>query len=106
MRQSGEQIVENLGIAPGLRILAVGCATALPPSRRPTWTFRFDGSPQQLLAQFRDYYGPTMNAFEAARAAGHERDLEAELETLFQEQNAGDDRTSIAATFLRVTVDR
>jgi hypothetical protein len=85
-------------------------SAGIPPQRisceKDTWTFRFDGTPQEPLAQFRDYYGPTMNAFEAASAAGRERDLEAELETLFQEQNTGDDGTSIAATFLRVTVDR
>jgi SAM-dependent methyltransferase len=85
-------------------------AAGIPPEQisceKDTWTFRFDGRPQELLAQFRDYYGPTMNAFEAATAAGRERDLQAELETVFQEQNTSEDGTSIAATFLRVTVDR
>jgi hypothetical protein len=51
-------------------------------------------------------YGPTMNAFEAASKDGPEGALQAELESLFNEQNASptDDRTSIPATFLRVTV--
>jgi hypothetical protein len=56
------------------------------------------------LAEFRTYYGPTMNAFEAATADGREAELQGELETLFNEQNTSDDRTSIPATFLRVTV--
>ncbi len=47
-----------------------------------------------------------MNAFEAAAANGREADLQAELDTLFNSQNASpsEDATSIPATFLRVTV--
>ncbi len=71
---------------------------------RDTYTFNFDGTPAELVAIFRDYYGPTMNAFEAAD--GREGDLQAELETLFEEQNTSDDGTSIPATFLRVTAQR
>jgi hypothetical protein len=58
------------------------------------------------VGAFRSYYGPTMNAFGAAAANGREADLQAELETLFTEQNTSDDATSIPATFLRVTVER
>jgi hypothetical protein len=49
-----------------------------------------------------------MNAFEAATANGRETELQAELETLFNDQNASNskDHTSIPATFLRVTVAR
>src|SRR3954470_10763740 len=35
---------------------------------RDTYTFDFPGAPVELLAVFRTYYGPTMNAFEAAAA--------------------------------------
>jgi SAM-dependent methyltransferase len=73
---------------------------------RDTYTFENDGPPSELLAVFRDYYGPTMNAFEAAAKDGREDELQAELETLFDEQNEGDGDTSIPATFLRVTVQR
>ena len=47
-----------------------------------------------------------MNAFEAAAANGREADLQAELEALFESQNANpsEDATTIPATFLRVTV--
>ena len=50
--------------------------------------------------------GATMNAFEAAAANGREADLQAELDDLFNSQNASpsEDATSIPATFLRVTV--
>ncbi|MDP3984862.1 MAG: class I SAM-dependent methyltransferase [Acidimicrobiia bacterium] len=73
---------------------------------RDTYTFNFPGTPSELLAEFRTYYGPTMNAFEAAAAKGREAELQTELETLFNSQNASTrkDATSIPATFLRVTV--
>jgi SAM-dependent methyltransferase len=74
--------------------------------QRDTYTFNFPGTPSQLLAEFRTYYGPTMNAFEAATANGRETELQAELAALFNDRNAstGKDHTSIPATFLRVTV--
>ncbi|HEX3563446.1 MAG TPA: hypothetical protein VHU24_11455, partial [Solirubrobacterales bacterium] len=72
-----------------------------------TWTFNSPGSPSELVTAFRTYYGPTMNAFEAAAKDGREDELQAELEILFDEQNtSGDSATSIPATFLRVTVER
>jgi len=73
---------------------------------RDTYTFNFAGAPSEFLAGFRTYYGPTMNAFEAAAANGREADLQAELDALFNAQNASpsEDATSIPATFLRVTV--
>jgi len=72
---------------------------------RDTYTFNFPGSPSEFLAAFRTYYGPTMNAFEAATANGREAELQAELDALFNAQNASpSDGTSIPATFLRVTV--
>jgi SAM-dependent methyltransferase len=73
---------------------------------RDTYTFNYPGPPSELVAEFRSYYGPTMNAFEAAATDGREADLQAELETLFNEQNTGNGATSIPATFLRVTVER
>ena len=73
--------------------------------QRALWFFRHDGPPAELLAIFRDYYGPTMNAFEAAANTGREAELEAELTALFESQNRGGDaRTEIPATFLKVTV--
>ena len=73
---------------------------------RATWKFRLDGSPSELLAIFRDYYGPTMNAFDAAAKAGCENQLEDELTGLFESQNRGGQATEIPATYLKVTVTK
>jgi SAM-dependent methyltransferase len=74
--------------------------------KRDTYRFEYPTRPSSLLEVFRTYYGPTMNAFEAAEADGRAADLQDELEALFNEQNASSnpDTTSIPATFLRVTV--
>jgi SAM-dependent methyltransferase len=73
---------------------------------RDTYTFNFPRPPSELLAAFRKYYGPTMNAFEAAEKNGRAADLQKELEVLFNTHNKSPskDSTSIPATFLRVTV--
>jgi SAM-dependent methyltransferase len=73
---------------------------------RDTYFFNFPGRPSELLGAFKKYYGPTMNAFEAAEKNGRAGDLQKELEALFNSQNKspGKDTTSIPATFLRVTV--
>ena len=73
---------------------------------RDTYTFNYPSTPSELLAQFRTYYGPTMNAFEAAAGNGREAELQAELEALFNNQNSSPSQqvTAIPATFLRVTV--
>ena len=85
-------------------------AAGVPEERisfdRDTFTFDYPGRPAEVVALFRDYYGPTMNAFEAAKADGREAALQAELESLFSEQNTSDDATSIPATFLLVTVEK
>jgi len=73
---------------------------------RDTYTFVFQGTASEYLAEFRDYYGPTMNAYAAAAADGREAELHAELEALVDEHNSSDrdDVTIIPARFLRVTV--
>jgi len=73
---------------------------------RDTYTFNFPGPPSAFLGAFRTYYGPTMNAFEAAEKNGRAADLQKGLEALFDTQNRSSmpDATSIPATFLRVTV--
>ena len=60
----------------------------------------------QFVDEFRLFYGPTMNAFDAAEKNGRADALRKELETLFESQNKSPDKdkTSIPATFLRVTV--
>ncbi|MEC4890028.1 MAG: class I SAM-dependent methyltransferase [Nitrospira sp.] len=73
---------------------------------KDTFVFNFPGTPSALVEVFRRYYGPTMNAFEAAEKSGRAGELQKELEVLFTNQNTSPrkDATSIPATFLRVTV--
>jgi len=73
---------------------------------RDTFVFRFNGSPAEYVNEFRDYYGPTMNAFAAAETNGRAADLQRELGELFTAQNTSPEGTTIPATFLRVTVKR
>jgi SAM-dependent methyltransferase len=73
---------------------------------RDTYTFNYPGAPMAFVEAFRKYYGPTMNAFEAADKNGRAGDLQKELEALFGSQNKSPskDATSVPASFLRVTV--
>lgn len=73
---------------------------------RETFTFEGPISPKEFVGRFKNYYGPTMNAFEAAEKNGKAESLQQELEALFISQNkSGDEnKMSIPATFLLVTV--
>ena len=51
---------------------------------RDTFTFNFADKPAELVALFKNYYGPTMNAFDAAEANGKAPDLQKELEDLYK----------------------
>jgi SAM-dependent methyltransferase len=88
------------------RFTAAGVPEGKISFERDTYTFNYPGAPSEFLAQFRSYYGPTMNAYDAAAKDGREDDLHSELETLFNAQNrSGNDKTtSISASFLRVSV--
>jgi hypothetical protein len=64
-----------------------------------------DKSPVRVIESFRRFYGPTMNAFEAAEKSGKEEELHTQLLELAKAQNQDTNGgTSIPATFLRVTV--
>ncbi|MEJ7931062.1 methyltransferase domain-containing protein [Ramlibacter sp. AN1015] len=91
-------IVERFG--------AAGVAREDIELQRRTYTFRHPGSPSSFLDLFREYYGPTMNAFAAAGQQGRSEDLQRELQALFEAQNTSGDaqQTVIPATFLLVTV--
>src|SRR4026207_1870769 len=52
------------------RFEAAGLAKDKISFDRDTFTFRYAGTPEQLVDEFRKYYGPTMNAFEAAEKNG------------------------------------
>ena len=82
------------GIDPG----AITCTPTL-------YSFRSPGPPAALLDDFRRYYGPTMNAFEAAAKERRADQLHAELLSLFEAQNqGGSEETLMAAKYLKVTV--
>jgi SAM-dependent methyltransferase len=74
---------------------------------RDTFTFRSPKPPAAIVDDFRRYYGPTMNAFDAAEKNGQAAELQKELEALFHRENKSPNKeaTSIPATFLLVTVE-
>ena len=92
------EVVERFG--------AAGVLESQIRMEKDTYHFDFPGTPASVVADFRTYYGPTMNAFDAATASGRQAELQQALEALFESQNQspGTDRTRIPATFLRVTV--
>ena len=72
---------------------------------KDSFTFNIDCTPTEYVGMFRLYYGPTMNAFEAAEKNGQAEVLQQQLEELFNAQNKGPDgHTSIDANFLKVSV--
>ena len=85
-------------------------AAGLPGDRisfaRDSYNFTKAAEPSALADDFKNYYGPTMNAFAAAEQNGKTADLQRELADLFVRQNRSPVAgvTSIPATFLRVTV--
>ncbi len=88
------------------RFAAAGVPSEKISFSRDTYIFRSSRSPSAFVGDFRNYYGPTMNAFAAAEQAGKSANLQQELEALFERQNKSQakDATSIPATFLKVTV--
>ncbi|MES2773758.1 MAG: class I SAM-dependent methyltransferase [Bacteroidota bacterium] len=90
------------------RFVAAGVPKENISFERDGFTFNAPYSPAAFVARFKNYYGPTMNAFEAAEKNGKAAELQQELEVLFNSQNKSGDSetTSITATFLRVTVIR
>ena len=89
------------------RFRQAGVAKDAIRCERDTFVFEFAGSPQEFVDTFRRYYGPTMNAFDAAEKQGRTQALQQELEALFDRCNQSQDpaTTVIPATFLRVTVN-
>lgn len=61
--------------------------------------------PVAFIGLFKQFYGPTMNAFDAAAKSGSVEQLQSQLVELAKSQNkATTGGTSIPATFMRVTV--
>lgn len=88
------------------RFVAAGVPAGKISFARDTFIFNFSGTPEDFVGRFKNYYGPTMNAFDASEKSGRMADLQRQLENLFRAQNKSSrkDMTSIPATFLRVTV--
>jgi hypothetical protein len=88
------------------RFVAAGVQSEKVSCVKDTYTFNAPVPPEAYVADFRTYYGPTMNAFAAAEQAGKSAELQQELEALFERQNRSEvsGATSIPATSLRVTV--
>jgi len=93
-----DHVVERFGKA--------GVAKENISFKKETFTFNASYSPSEFVQTFRKYYGPTMNAFDAAEKNGKAASLQSELEELFNNQNKSgtNNTTSIPATFLLVTV--
>jgi len=92
-----ENVVERFG--------AAGIAPEKITCERVMYVFETPSTPSEYLADFRDYYGPTMNAYAAAAADGREAELHAELQALVDEHNTAEgEGTRIEAAYLRVTV--
>jgi ubiquinone/menaquinone biosynthesis C-methylase UbiE len=87
------------------RYAAAGISREQISFSRETYRFDYPAPPAQLVTAFRSFYGPTMNAFEAADAAGRADALQDELEALFNSHNtSANGSSSVPATYLRVDV--
>ena len=90
------------------RFTAAGVSEAQISFDRATYTFSYPGTPSDLLAEVPDVLRADHERLRGRDGTGREAELQAELEALFNAQNASptSDATSIPATFLLVTVQR
>src|ERR1700722_3405975 len=65
------------------RYAAAGVSPGQVSFSRETYRFVSPAAPAQVVAAFRSYYGPAMNAFEAAAAAGRADPLQGEVQARF-----------------------
>ena len=88
------------------RFAAAGIPAEKIKCERTLFLFQTPETASEYLADFRNYYGPTMNAYAAAAADGREAELHGELEALVNEHNTAETGkgTRIEAAYLRVTV--
>jgi ubiquinone/menaquinone biosynthesis C-methylase UbiE len=88
------------------RFAGAGIAPEKISFSRETFSFRSPNEPAVMVDEFLTYYGPTMNALDAAEKSRHSANLRKELEGLFLSQNQSPtpEATSIPATFLKVTI--
>ncbi len=88
------------------RFAAAGIAADRVHVKKDVFVFGSkDTTPAKFIDIFRDFYGPTMNAFAAAAKDGKSHELYEKLQTLAKEQNQSEDGTlRMSATYARVTV--
>lgn len=93
-----DKVVERFAAA-GIPAERVSCSVE-------TFVFEAPKSPAAFVADFWQFYGPTMNAFDAADKTGRADALRMEMETLFAAQNTStaEGSTTIPANYLRVSV--
>ena len=87
------------------RFVAAGVAADKVSMERDTFQFvAAELSPAGLIDLFRRFYGPSMNAFEAAEKNGKVDELCGQLVEMAKAQNKAEVGTDISATFMRVTL--
>jgi hypothetical protein len=74
---------------------------------KDTYVFDAPIDAEHFIEVFHRFYGPTMNAFEAAESSGRGEELELKLVSLARQHNQSPNgSTHIEASYLRVTVNR
>jgi ubiquinone/menaquinone biosynthesis C-methylase UbiE len=88
------------------RFTAAGVVKQNINCRNESFIFNTPGTPEEFVNKFKMYYGPTMNAFEAAEKNGRAADLQRELVMLFKDQNLSPslEFTTITASYLLVDI--
>lgn len=89
------------------RFAAAGIPEENISFEKETFTFTAPFPASEFLLRFKNFYGPTMNAYEAADKNGKAAELQEQLESLFNSHNrSSNGSTSIPANYLKVTVSR
>jgi len=89
----------------GVNLAALNIVKASISVRTPFYFASPDKSPAHYMDLFRRFYGPTMNAYDAAEKNGKTEELHTQLVGMAEAQNQNKNGgTNIPATFLRVTV--
>lgn len=88
------------------RFTKAGIATEKISFTKETFSFEAAYSTDEFVKVFKNFYGPTMNAFEAAEKNNKSQELQQKLEKLFRSQNSHNSgmSTHIKANFLMVQV--
>ena len=88
------------------RFTRAGIPTENISFKKESFSFEADYNTDEFVKVFKFFYGPTMNAFEAAGKNNKSQELQQELEKLFRSQNLQNSgmTTRINANFLMVNI--